>query len=103
MKTDRGMIKWQPFNSVISSQKIITDILKEKNKITRPVLSNENIKEIEDKLIDSYYCQTTINIHYYTAGIIKTIKAKIKKIDYVSKIIYLNNLKIYFKQILSID
>ena len=34
---DRKMIKWEPFNSVISSSKMIKDVLKEKEKIKKPI------------------------------------------------------------------
>ena len=30
---DRGIIKWMPFNSVVSSKEIINSILKDKSKI----------------------------------------------------------------------
>ena len=30
---DRGMIKWEPFNSVVSASKIIKDVLNEKEKM----------------------------------------------------------------------
>ena len=36
---DRGMIKWMPFNSVVSSKEIINSILKDKSKISMPILS----------------------------------------------------------------
>lgn len=38
---DRGMIKWMPFNSVVSSKEIINSILKNKSKISMPILSEE--------------------------------------------------------------
>ena len=102
-KFDRGMIKWQPFNSVFSSKDIINSILKEKEKTEKPILSSDEINLIEKKLIDAFYCQNKIIIHYYTNGIIKTINSQIKKIDYITKIIYLNNIKLSFYQIISID
>lgn len=102
-KFDRGMIKWQPFNSVFSSKDIINSILKEKEKNEKPILSNDEINLIEKKLIAAFYCQNKIIIHYYTNGNIKTITSQIKKIDYITKIIYLNNIKLSFYQIISID
>ena len=38
---DRGMIKWMPFNSVVSSKEIINSILKNKSKISMPIWSNK--------------------------------------------------------------
>ncbi len=102
-KFDRGMIKWQPFDSVIEGSKVKKQIMHEKEKIDKPVLSEEEIYELEQKIINAYYLQTEININYYQNGYIKNIKSKIKKIDYIYKIIYLNNQKLLFNQILFIN
>ena len=36
---DRGMIKWMPFNSVVSSKEIINSILIIKSKLSMTILS----------------------------------------------------------------
>ncbi len=103
-KQDRGIIKWQPFESLTPTKQIIKSILLEKSKVTKPILSDEEIKCLEDKIIEAYYSSININIHYYTNGYIKVTKGKIKKIDQIYKMIYLdNNLKLLFNQILDID
>lgn len=102
MKFDRGMIKWQPFDSVISGKSIINSINQEKNKVNKPILSEEEIINLENKIIEAFYCKNKITIKYYTNGYIKTIEGKIKKIDHVSKIIYLNSITLLFNQILAI-
>ena len=103
-KQDRGIIKWQPFESLTPTKQIIKSILLEKSKVTKPTLSDEEIKYLEDKIIEAYYSSININIHYYTNGYIKVTKGKIKKIDQIYKMIYLdNNLKLLFNQILDID
>ena len=102
MNKDRGIIKWQPFNSVISSQKVLESLILEKQKQTKPILSEEETMAIEEKIIEAYYAEEVVTISYYQNGYIKNIKGQIKKIDYIMKIIYLNNLKLLFKQILTI-
>ncbi len=102
MKQDRGIIKWQPFNSLFSSNEVLQTLSYEKTKQDIPILSEEEIKELEEKIIEAYYTEETIILSYYKNGYIKKITGKIKKIDQVSKIVYLNNLKLLFKQILSI-
>ena len=37
----RGIIKWRPFDSVISGNKVVKELLKERAKIKRPILSEE--------------------------------------------------------------
>lgn len=99
---DRGIIKWQPFNSVISSQKIMENLRKEKEKVEKPILSDEEIKEIEEKIIEAYYSQELVILKFYKDGYINSLRGKIKKIDQITKMIYFNDTKIFFKQILSI-
>ena len=48
---ERGIIKWMPFNSVISSKEVVNSILKEKSKIKMPILSEEQVINIEKTLI----------------------------------------------------
>lgn len=99
---DRGMIKWMPFNSVISNKMLLNSINYEKSKIAKPIVSDEDIKELEEKIIDAYYTKENISITYYQNGFLKEITGKIKKIDKVQKLIYLNNIKLLFSQIIKI-
>lgn len=101
-KVDRGIIKWQPFNSVISSKIVINSIIKEKNKVAKPTMSEEELANIENKIMESYYLENKINITYYKNGFILNTKGQIKKIDKINKLIYLNNLTLFWKQIIKI-
>ena len=104
MKFDRGIIKWQPFESLTSNKAVIKSLLLEKSKISKPILSEEEIADIENKIIEAYYCKVNISIFFYNDGFIKNIKSKIIKIDQVYKMIYLtNNLKLFFNQIIAIE
>ena len=49
MNKDRGIIKWLPFESLVSSKQVIDSILHEKNKIKKPILSLEQQQEISEK------------------------------------------------------
>ena len=100
---DRGIIKWQPFNSLINGNAIINSLLKEKAKIKKPIISEEEKNEIEAKIIDAYFTQITVNITYYKDGNVIKVEGKIKKIDQVYKLVYLNELKLLFSQIISIE
>ena len=46
---DRGMVKWQPFDSLLSSKKVAREIIKEKNKVAMPTLSEDQLLNIEEK------------------------------------------------------
>lgn len=99
---DRGIIKWQPFNSCFSSQQIINDITSFKNKKDFPELSEDQINLISEKIKDAYILNINVTIEYFYDGAITTISGKINNINTKEKRICLNNKYIYFKQILKI-
>ena len=99
MNKDRGMIKWMPFNSVVASKDILYSLMKEKTKVTRPIMSDDEIKTIEDAIIDAYYTEQKVYITYFKNVYNYEYYGKIKKIDSSNKLIYLNNLKLLFNQI----
>ena len=99
---DRGFIKWQPFNSVISNKTVLTNLTKSKN-IIKPILSNEQIEELNKLILEAYYGQNKIEIYFYEHNKINSIKTVIKKIEPNSNILELENHKIItFQQILKI-
>lgn len=99
---DRGMVKWMPFNSIISSKKMVRDIIKSKRKISKPILSEEQINYIENEIVNAYFCKEKLIFNYYYDGKIYTKQDYIKKIDFTYHKIYLNNLTIAFEQIISV-
>lgn len=103
MNKDRGMIKWMPFNSVVSNKEILYSLMKEKEKITKPNISEDETKAFEKAIIDAYYMQDKIHITYYKSGYSYEYYGIIKKIDSSNKLIYLNNFKILFNQILGVS
>lgn len=99
---ERGIIKWMPFNSVISSKEVVNSILKEKSKIKMPILSEEQIINIEKILILAFYSNVKINVFYYRNGTIENISGYIKKIDPTYRKIYFENKTILFNQIIKV-
>ena len=51
--TNRGMVKWQPFNAVVNGNFMINQVLEEKNKIKMPILSDDQKLEIQEKLFEA--------------------------------------------------
>ena len=100
---DRGMIKWAPFNSVISSKEVVNSVQNERNKFKMPIFSDDQKQSIENKLIESFYEQKTICIEYFYAGKIIQKTGTIKKIDSTFHKIYFNNQILIFEQILKIS
>lgn len=102
MNKDRGMIKWIPFNSLVSNKDVMKFLILEKNKISKPIISEEDSKTFEELIIEAYYMHNKVLISYYKNGYIYKTTSYIKKIDKVQKLIYLENIKLLFNQITSI-
>ena len=103
MKLDRGIIKWAPFNSVTPSKELINRLSKEKLKISKPVLSEEQLENLQNNLFEAYNNELESIIRYYKNGMILNEKSKIKVLDLSHNRIILNNNKaIYFNQIITI-
>lgn len=99
---DRGIIKWQPFNSCFDSTIILNDINKEKNRQKYPILSDDQLNIIEEEILEAYEMKLNVKIDYYYDGLIRTMEGKINYLNLQDKKIYLNQKGIFFKQILKI-
>ena len=97
---DRGIIKWAPFNSVVPTKKIVNEIVSKKNKISMPILSEDQIQTIIEEITTSYHSKSIIKIKYYYNGMIKYEEGKINYIDTYKKMIWINNKNIYLSQII---
>ena len=101
---DRGMVKWQPFDSLLSTKKMCSDILKKKNVKKMVILSEDQLNIIEKRIIASYYNKSLVNIIYYYNGNYFKKKSIIKYLDEYKKEIILNDgLVIHFGQIVNIS
>lgn len=100
---DRGMIKWAPFNSVINGNQVLKEIKFKKSKVPKPVLSDEQIANLEQKIITAYSNSSIINLYFYKNEHINIINGKITKLDSANKIIIINNkIRIYFNNIIDV-
>ena len=87
MSFDRGFIKWQPFNSLISNKVVLNNI--KKDKIIKPDLFPEKIEQINQKLYEGFYA---IDIAYIVRMSLndKTLLLSNNKIIAFSQIININ-------------
>ena len=100
---DRGMIKWMPFNSLINGEEIVSSIEKEKSKINKPILSEEQTLELENEILESMINEVPISFKIYKKGFIKEITGTVINIDKINEKIYLDNHKyLYFKEIIGV-
>ena len=99
---DRGIIKWQPFNSVVPSSKIIKSILKEKRKIKKPLLSQDQLNTLQRNLISAFHNHSKVCLYYYFNGEIQKEEGFVNQILKSQKAIIFNNKTIFFVQLLKI-
>ncbi len=99
---DRGIIKWQPFNSCFNPELIIKNININKMREIPPTLSEDQLNNLENLIKEAYNLKLYIKLKYYYDGKIKEIIGKINKVSNQEKKLYLNNTTIYFTQVLEI-
>ena len=95
-------MSWAPFNSVINNHDIISDIKDKELYIDKPEYTEEQLEELEFKIINAYTSQEAINIYYYHNHKSICINGTIDKIDAVYKRISINNTYINFFDIIKI-
>ena len=104
MKKDssqRGMKKWQPFNALEHFDDYIYSTIALKEKMKKPVLSEEQIEEINNSLIS--YNHDEVNITYYKQGEIIQTKGIINKIDVPNQVLTINKTRIFLNNLLKIE
>lgn len=103
MNNNRNMVKWQSFSAVINGDYLVNKIISTKEKIKKPELSEEELKEIEELVLISYSNQEPFHFHYFYNGKILTKYNFVKEIDSISKKILLNDsTSLFFNQITNI-
>ena len=100
---DRGYIKWAPFNSLISDKLVINEILKKKNIKDKPILSEDQIEFLNEKIFEAYTNHLKVNLFIYKNQQIHKLIGFVNNINISKKYITFNNNHIYFNQIIRIS
>ena len=87
--SDRGMKKWAPYKSLQEQWEVLDHLHEKEERIERPILSNEQAEEINEKLVN--YDGQEYEFYYYKRGKILKEKSTIRKIDAFNKLIILSN------------
>lgn len=99
--SDRGMKKWAPYASLIEQATCLEEMRYKRNKIEKPVLTQDRIEEINCAL--QSYRGGPIKILFFFDGYLYTINKEIKKIDLENKLLVFENGKLKFNQIINIE
>ncbi|SDE69111.1 YolD-like protein [Bacillus wiedmannii] len=81
MPKGRKMVKWTPFAAMPEQFAGIREIIKEKNKVTRPILTDDEKELIENMLLCSLISEEEILITYYEDGYLLSSYMTVVDID----------------------
>lgn len=100
--SDRGMKKWAPFSSLIEQATCLEQMKYQRNKIDKPILTDDQIEKI-NYVLQSYQKGQRVKIKFYHDGYLYYIETEIKRIDLENRQLILTNGKLKFENILDID
>lgn len=86
----RGIVKWQPFATIPEQYDRIQQHIKNQNKVDKPILSDDQLNELNNTLIEKLYLNPSCEIKYYSNGYIKEIKGDLQKLDSLENKLYIN-------------
>ena len=99
---DRGYIKWAPFNSLFNDKLLAKEVENKKEKVEKPILSEDQIEYLNEKIFEVYTNHLKINLFIYKNQKIIKLIGFINNINTNKQCITFNNTYIYFNQILKI-
>ncbi|EMB9404438.1 YolD-like family protein [Staphylococcus pseudintermedius] len=82
----RGIVKWQPFKTVPQQYEIINQYIDDQNKIDMPLLSQEQLEEINNKVTYKINNRIISEINYWEKGYIYSKCCYIEMVDKISGI-----------------
>ena len=100
--SDRGMKKWAPFSSLIEQATCLEQMKYQRNKIEKPILSEDQIEKI-NFVLQSYKKGEMVKIKFYHDGYLYEINTTIKRIDLENRQLILENGNLEFSSIIDID
>jgi len=98
--SDRGMMKWAPYKSLVEQADCLEEMRYKKNKISKPKVSSDKAEEINEILINCVGKKLLITFFYN--GYIYKIESIVKKLDVYNKKIVIEEGKINLLDILDL-
>ncbi|HDI6731440.1 TPA: YolD-like family protein [Staphylococcus aureus] len=80
----RGMIKWAPFATLPEQFETIQQYIIDQNKITRPVLSDDQLAELNIRLHEALQYAQPVEVKFYKNGFVDSVRLTIYRIDAIN-------------------
>jgi hypothetical protein len=100
---DRKMMKWMPFNALLEQGDHIRILLKGKEEVEMPLLSQDLQDELNYNLSKAYYLKQFVRVTYYKLKQFHQITGTIERIDTNNKLIFINTAPLSAYQITDIE
>lgn len=91
----RGMIKWAPFATLPEQFETIQQYIIDQNKITRPVLSDDQLAELNIRLHEALQYAQPVEVKFYNNGFVDSVRLTIYRMDAIN---YENDGYVYNQQ-----
>ena len=80
----RGMIKWAPFATLPEQFETIQQYIIDQNKIRRPVLSDDQLAELNIRLHEALQYAQPVEVKFYNNGFVDSVRLTIYRIDAIN-------------------
>lgn len=80
----RGMIKWAPFATLPEQFETIQQYIIDQNKITRTVLSDDQLAELNIRLHEALQYAQPVEVKFYNNGFVDSVRLTIYRIDAIN-------------------
>ncbi|HBU9551707.1 TPA: YolD-like family protein [Staphylococcus aureus] len=80
----RGMIKWAPFATLPEQFETIQQYIIDQNKIKRPVLSDDQLAELNIRLHEALQYAQPVEVKFYNNGFVDSVRLTIYRIDAIN-------------------
>ncbi|HHO5446849.1 TPA: YolD-like family protein [Staphylococcus aureus] len=80
----RGMIKRAPFATLPEQFETIQQYIIDQNKITRPVLSDDQLAELNIRLHEALQYAQPVEVNFYNNGFVDSVRLTIYRIDAIN-------------------
>lgn len=98
--SDRGMVKWMPYQSLVEQSSFLARMRYEKNKKPRPHISSDRAREINEILVT--YEGEEVAACYYHDGYLYDLTGRISKIDALYHRLWINGILIPFPDLIDL-
>ncbi|HCG2421022.1 TPA: YolD-like family protein [Staphylococcus aureus] len=85
----REMKKWLPMATIPEQYERLEQYIQDQNKIEKPLLSEDQVENINDTLASKMIDNTLAKIHYFANGYIKSVQGIIHKVNTFDSVLYI--------------